>query len=162
MSTMTDQELVEAAQRCADAYAQLANQMFAGCHIEVPVNLNFTLHHIDPRSAGTACGLNTMNLNMPLYRENPDHILNKTIPHETGHLVVHQVFRHILASIKPHGPEWHEIMRRLGKVPAKYHELDCTNAVLEHKAYKKAQKAAKKADEDVSELTEAERLDPLA
>ncbi len=51
---------------------------------------------------------NLLRFNAQLYRENREHFLKQTVPHEVAHLVAHQLFG---PRIRPHGEEWQLIMR---------------------------------------------------
>lgn len=51
---------------------------------------------------------NLLRFNPQLYRENREHFLRQTVPHEVAHLVAHRLFG---GHIRPHGEEWQLIMR---------------------------------------------------
>ena len=142
--------LMEAAQRTADVYARLANKMM-GCKIPVPVQLYFDLCLHKPKSAGEASHEMAVGINMILFEDNVDHILNETIPHEIGHLVQFSVFDKNGAQTRGHGCEWQEIMRRLGKTPVQCHTLDVTRAVAWQK--KKKQEIKQEAKEQQKRLS---------
>lgn len=79
------------------------------------------------RTAGMAhYTQNLIRLNDVLLRENGDAFVARTVPHEVAHLLAHQIYGH---GIRPHGPEWKNVMRRLGLVPSRCHSYDTTNAV---------------------------------
>ena len=137
--------LMEAAQRTADVYARLANKLM-GSKIPVPVQLYYDLCLHKPKSAGEASPEMAIGINMILYEDNVDHILNETIPHEIGHLVQFDVFDTKGAPTRGHGCEWQEIMRRLGKTPIQCHTLDVTRAVEWQKKKKQEQKQAAKEE----------------
>src|SRR3546814_17001622 len=51
---------------------------------------------------------NKLRFNLQLYRENQDDFLKQTVAHEVAHLIAHHLFG---ARIRPHGEEWHLLMR---------------------------------------------------
>lgn len=135
----TTQQLQEAAQRTADAYASIANKLM-GSNLPIPVPLEFNLNNDAPKAAGRASATMLIELNMILFEDNVAHILNDTIPHEIGHLVQYDKFDLKGVSIQGHGAEWQEILRRLGKVPHKFHKLDVSRAVSAYKENRKQRK----------------------
>ena len=144
----TIEELKAAAQRCSDTYAKLANEMFVGCSIPIPVQLDFELAKIKPSAAGQAVGKINVQLNHILLEDNPIEMLNQVITHEIAHLVAAQVFEANGVAIAGHGPEWKEIMRRLGKPPDRYHKFDVTRAKAFFKEHKKKMKNPKVIKEE--------------
>jgi SprT protein len=86
-----------------------------------------------------------IELNMTLFRENPEYFLNHTIPHEIAHLVQFNKFDLKGVSTPGHGVHWKETMRIMGKVPHEKHTLDTTNAVVAYKRHKMQKAADKKA-----------------
>lgn len=142
----TDSELRAAAQRVANVYARIVNRKF-GCTIPVPVRLKFDLELQSAelaKASGRAHATMLMDINMTLFRENVQYILNETIPHEMGHLVQFNKFDLKGVSTPGHGVHWQEAMRIMGKVPKQHHKLDVKNAVAAYKNHKKAQKDALK------------------
>lgn len=137
----SDKHLREAGQRCADTYAKIANKKF-GIDIPVPVPMEWDLEDKSPKSAGRAHGTMLVEINMILYRDNVEEILNDTIPHEIGHLVQFKVFHQaeFAKRTQGHGAEWQEAMRQMGKDPHKYHNFDVTKAVAHYKSRKKTRK----------------------
>ena len=145
----TDEQLRAAAQRVANVYARIVNRKF-GCTIPVPVRMKFELEFESAdmaKAAGRAHSSMLMDINMTLFRENVQHILNDTIPHEIGHLVQFNKFDLKGVSTPGHGVHWMEAMRIMGKVPKKCHTLNVTNAVKAYKDNQKAKKAKAKAKE---------------
>ena len=136
------EQLQAVAQRTADAYAEVANKLM-GCKLPIPVDLTFTLQNTKPKAAGCAWHTMLVEINMILFEDNIDHILNNTIPHEIGHLAQYDRFNQRGADTSGHGVEWQEIMRRLGKKPTKFHTLDVTRAVEHYKGLKKPRKSKK-------------------
>ena len=143
----TDEQLQEAAQRVANVYARIVNRKF-GCTIPVPVRMKFDLELESAemaKAAGRAHSSMLMDINMTLFRENVQHILNDTIPHEIGHLVQFNKFDLKGVSTPGHGVHWMEAMRIMGKVPKRYHELNVTNSIKVYKDNQKAKKEKAKA-----------------
>jgi len=139
----TDNELQAAAQRVANVYARVVNRKF-GCTIPVPVRMKFNLEFESAelaKAAGQAHSSMLIDINMTLFRDNVQHILNETIPHEMGHLVQFNKFDLKGVSTPGHGVHWKEAMRIMGKVPHKHHTLDVKKAVAAYKAHIKAKKA---------------------
>lgn len=67
-----------------------------------------------------------IRFNRILMEENPDAFIGEVAPHETAHVVAHQLFGH---RIKPHGKEWQMIMRTvLNQKPTVTHRFDVTKA----------------------------------
>jgi SprT protein len=128
----SDESLIDAAQRVANVYARIANKKF-GCNLPIPVPLNFDLADRCPSAAGTANHKMMIEINMVLFRDNIDHILNETIPHEIAHLIHYDKFDREGALAHGHGAEWREVMRLLGKVPNKFHNLDVSKAIKHFK-----------------------------
>jgi SprT protein len=76
-------------------------------------------------TAGTAnITYQTIKLNADLFKRNPDAIM-QTFAHELAHLLTYK--KHKRPGIKPHGPEWIQIMRDLGYKPTRTHSLDVTH-----------------------------------
>lgn len=143
----TTEELQAAAQRVANVYAEIANATM-GSKIPIPVPMTYDLCKINPAWSGAAHSSMLIDLNMILFEDDVNDMLNDTIPHEIAHLVQYNKFDHRGADTQGHGAEWQEIMKRLGKAkPAKRGTLDLTRAKAWHKAYKKAQRQNKRAEE---------------
>lgn len=58
---------------------------------------------------------NLLRFNAQLYRENHDHFLTQTVPHEVAHLLAHALHGE---RIRPHGREWQALMTGLFRLPA--------------------------------------------
>jgi predicted SprT family Zn-dependent metalloprotease len=143
----SDAALHAAAQRVANVYARIVNRKI-GCTIPIPLKMQFELEFVSmemAKAAGRAHSTMMIDINMTLFRENIEHILNHTIPHEMGHLVQYNKFDHKGLSTPGHGVHWQESMRIMGKTPHKYHALDVKNAIKAYKDHQKAKKAKAKA-----------------
>src|SRR5574343_423393 len=139
MSKHSHQTLIEAAQKTANAYARVANKVM-GASIPIPVPIEFNLQDVKPRAAGLAYYTMKINLNMILFEDNVEYMLNETIPHEIGHLVQFNKFDHSGVKTQGHGAEWQEVMRRLGKSPHKFHSLNTSRAISHYKDLQKAKR----------------------
>lgn len=65
---------------------------------------------------------NLLRFNGKLYQENQQHFLQQTVAHEVAHLIAHQMFG---PRIRPHGPEWQDIMRGVyGLVAERCHQYN--------------------------------------
>ena len=148
----SDTALQAAAQRVANVYARIVNEKI-GCTIPIPVPMKFDLEFHSKelaRAAGIAHPKMEVGINMTLFRENVQHILNDTIPHEIGHLVQFNKFDNKGLSTPGHGVHWMECMRLMGKKPIQCHTLDTTNAVaafVQHNKEKKAKAKAKQKEQ---------------
>jgi len=134
------EDLQDAAQKVANVYSRLANKHFS-CNLPVPARIEFDLCDRSPKSAGQASPLMVIAINMILFRDNVKHILNDTIPHEIGHLVQFDRFDNRGSHVQGHGAEWQAIMKKFGKDPHKYHNMDTTEAVAHYKGRKKRKKS---------------------
>ncbi len=65
---------------------------------------------------------NRIQINWPLYRENKLEF-DELVGHEVCHLVNYQLNGFKILS-RDHGPEWKDIMRRMGLPPDRHHHLD--------------------------------------
>ena len=94
--------------------------------------LNHVLDRRDPlprlrfdlrgRCAGQAFAQQWMiRLNGELLRRYREDFVRDTVPHELAHLVAYA--RHG-AAIRPHGPQWRELMRLLGRPPEVCHQYE--------------------------------------
>jgi len=77
------------------------------------------------RSAGQmridAAGRATIRYNPALLLRHGDDFLARTIPHEVAHYLA---FVHHGRGIRPHGPEWQQMVRALGGEPERCHSYD--------------------------------------
>lgn len=67
-----------------------------------------------------------IRLNPVLLAENGEEFLTHTIPHEVAHLAVFYHYRR--RRVRPHGPEWQQLMRRFGAEPRATHTFDVSNS----------------------------------
>jgi SprT protein len=68
---------------------------------------------------------NRIRLNPVLLCENANDFIRETVPHEIAHLLNRAINGR---GVKPHGPEWKNIMRALGREPRRCYNYDVTNA----------------------------------
>lgn len=61
----------------------------------------------------------TLRLNRALLLAHEGHFLAVTVPHEVAHLVAYALHG---PRIRPHGPEWRELMQQLGLPPKVCHD----------------------------------------
>lgn len=147
MSDYSDQELQAAAQRVANVYARVVNRKL-GCRIPLPVPMTFNLELESmemARAAGRASSSMRMDINMTIFRDNVQEVLNEVIPHEMGHLVQFDKFDLKGSHTPGHGVHWQEAMRVMGKEPKKTHSMDVSKAIAAYKAHQKQKKANDKA-----------------
>lgn len=85
------------------------------------------------KTAGTAhYGLIIkLNFNMVLLRENTEHFIDNTVPHECAHLIARTIFG---IKITPHGKEWKRVMVKLGVNPKRCHSYSVSNSTVYEKA----------------------------
>lgn len=97
-------------QRLEDCY-QLAEQHFGRTFERPRVTLE-----LRGQKAGIAyLHRNELRFNAQLYRENHDHFLLQTVPHEVAHLLAQALYGD---RIRPHGREWQGLMTGLFGRPA--------------------------------------------
>ncbi len=88
----------------------------------------FALPHIRYDLKGRAAGQYLshphpcIRYNLALAKQQFDAFLERTPGHEVAHYVIHQM--HPKGRVKPHGPEWRELMKKLGLDPSRCHEFD--------------------------------------
>lgn len=99
-----------------ETYITLQNlyrRSFVMCHIEYQLN--------SKRIAGQAfLSRNLIKINPTYLAENPDEMINITVPHEIAHLATHTMYPH---AKQAHGPEWKSVMRAIGLPPNPYHNM---------------------------------------
>jgi SprT protein len=67
--------------------------------------------------AGVAyLGRNLLRFNAQMYQDHAEDFLRQTVPHEVAHLLAHALYG---SRIRPHGPEWQNLMTGLFGLPAK-------------------------------------------
>ncbi|QUM77707.1 SprT family zinc-dependent metalloprotease [Moritella sp. 24] len=111
--------------------AQLVLAKIDTCYqqAEQRLNRNFPRPQINFNQRGKAAGsarlqTNELRFNPVLLRENQQHFIAHTVPHEVAHLLVYQIF----GRTKPHGKEWQQIMNKIFDLTAKTtHEYDVSS-----------------------------------
>ena len=83
------------------------------------------------KTAGIAnAGKNKIRYNLDIARENREHFLLSTVPHEVAHIIQ----RRLYPCSKPHGIEWRAVMRKLGiSNPSRCHSYAVTPAKIHKK-----------------------------
>jgi SprT protein len=64
-----------------------------------------------------------LRYNLALLQREGEGFIQRTVPHEVAHLIVHQRFG---ASARPHGAEWRAVMAALGADASRCHSYDVT------------------------------------
>lgn len=105
-----------------------------------------------------------IRLNLILCFENEAHFIATTVPHEVAHLIARRVYHAKIAAtgkkMRPHGPEWKEVMD-LFKVPAKVtHSYDCTSIAKKPRRKRGSKLRGAEADLLVHRLTIAAKRMP--
>lgn len=79
------------------------------------------------RTAGTAyLQRNEMRFNPFMLQQDPHKFIENVVPHETAHIVVHQIYGD---KVRPHGREWVAVMEHLFNVEAhRTHDFDVPKA----------------------------------
>lgn len=67
----------------------------------------------------------TIRLNAGLLQRYGEDFIEQTVPHELAHLVA---YAHFGEGIRPHGAEWRELMRLLGRRPDVCHQFEVSPA----------------------------------
>lgn len=119
--------VIEVTERETFRVLELAEKVF---------NRQFDFPDIDYSLRGSVAGYANywkwqMRINRPLMRDNVQDFINDTIPHELAHLIAFKIYG---PKIKPHGPEWKFVCRKLGYEPNRCHTLKTTPARI-HKKY---------------------------
>jgi SprT protein len=82
-------------------------------------------------TAGWAINGERIRLNYDLmHGDHYDDMINQIVPHETAHLIVHQIW----PTAKPHGMHWEHVMAILGVPATRCHNYDVTPA-KKHKKF---------------------------
>lgn len=68
-----------------------------------------------------ARGRGLIRYNAALLRRHGDDFLRRTVPHEVAHYVA---YLHHGRTIRPHGPEWRQMVAALGGQPVRCHDYD--------------------------------------
>ena len=126
---MNDTHLLETA-------TSVISQSFA--QAETYFASNFVLPSVSLNQRGKIAGSahlqkNVIKLNKHLFLQNFDDFKHQVIPHEVAHLVCYQKF----GKVKPHGPEWRSVMRRVFNLePAVTHKYDVSSIGMQEFAYR--------------------------
>jgi SprT protein len=128
MSQPTTQDidtLVQQARRQTQHFLRLGAE-----HFQIPTppaKIDFDLRG---QSAGQVrCplqGLPRVRYNLQLLVENGEKFLQRTVPHESAHIIAYQVFG---TRIRPHGEQWQRIMALFGADPSRCHDFDTRRAL---------------------------------
>jgi SprT protein len=91
-------------------------------------------------------GKSWIDINPILLNENPERVVNVTVPHEIAHIVVGDVYKDDEMSnfickngrryrkVKPHGIEWQRVMRLFGLEPERCHDMNVSTIhAMRHK-----------------------------
>lgn len=87
------------------------------CHYQINTRTQETLNRFE------------IKLHPTLAKKYESDYINRTVTHEYAHAVV--AINHSRASIKPHGPEWQHVMRKLGGDPSRCHNYDISSVPTE-------------------------------
>ncbi|MDF1528408.1 MAG: SprT-like domain-containing protein [Sedimenticola sp.] len=66
-----------------------------------------------------------IRFNALLLTENQEDFLKRTVPHEVAHVIARNFFG---KRIKPHGPEWREVMHLFGAEASRCHNYDVSRS----------------------------------
>ncbi|WP_457676094.1 SprT family zinc-dependent metalloprotease [Thiolapillus sp.] len=115
-----NRQALEQALRDATAYWLAAAEKQLGRHFPLP-EIRFDLRG---QAAGQYRGhpLPCIRYNLELAGRQPEAFLRRTPGHEVAHYVIHQM--HPRQRLRPHGPEWRQLMESLGLEPSRCHEFD--------------------------------------
>lgn len=103
--------LAEQLQQQVEALYQLAEQRFGRTFVRPRVRLD-----LSGRSAGQAwLEKKELRFNRALLERYPEDFIQQTVPHEVAHLLARELCG---PRIRPHGPEWQQLMTGLFKRPA--------------------------------------------
>jgi len=117
---MTKTPLFDAAERETERLISRSEQLFRQKIVRPKIRFD-----IRGRTAGMVRFAPT---SIPMIRYNPGLLekegkafLDRVVPHEVAHLVARTLHGD---SIKPHGPEWRQVMATLGADPSRCHNFD--------------------------------------
>ncbi len=102
-------------------FIRLAGPIYAEKFDPIPIRFNLT---------GTAAGMFRVKNHQPEVRYNPylfakyfDENVSQTVPHEVAHYIVHTMYGR---TVRPHGPEWQDVMWQFGVEPVRTCNFDMT------------------------------------
>lgn len=100
-------------------FIRRAEKMYCKRFDLIPVRFNLT---------GTVAGMYRLQNDRPEIRYNPylfskyfSENLSETVPHEVAHYIVHKIHDR---KVRPHGPEWKQVMREFGAEPVRTCNFD--------------------------------------
>ena len=120
-------------------YFDLANELYKPAKPFIVPPVHFTLRG---KVAGRACYKpRKIKINSILLTENYQEMMDRTVPHEVAHIIVHNLYNMLLRRrsrsgrsirvTKPHGEEWKKIMKDLGvKDMKRCHSYDVTRSIV--------------------------------
>ena len=93
-----------------------------------PVQIGFDLKGRNAGIFELRNSLCRIRFNKIILINNFEQSLEQTVPHETAHYLTYKIFGR--RNIKPHGPQWREIMKILGATADIYHNFDLKNVPI--------------------------------
>ena len=115
---MTTHPLAPRVNKIVESVLARASNLY-GQHFPMPV-INYDVRG---RLGGLAYyRSNLIRINPYVLERNTEEFLAQIVPHEVCHLLAHQIYPY--KQIKPHGPEWKSVMRRLGYPPTRCHSFE--------------------------------------
>lgn len=101
-------ELMASVEQCYQLAEQRLGRSFARPRV--------TLDLRGQRAGVAYLNRNLLRFNAQMYQDHADDFLRQTVPHEVAHLIAHALHG---GHIRPHGPEWKQLMTGLFGLPAK-------------------------------------------
>lgn len=87
-----------------------------------PIEIHFNLRGSSAGQARLSQNDNPIiRFNNALLEQYAGDFIKRTVPHEVAHVIAHQLHKR---KIKPHGPEWAEVMSLFGAEPRRCHNYD--------------------------------------
>lgn len=119
----TPAEMAELMKECVSSVRFYIDKAKNKCNVYLPYPR--VIFSLQGATAGKAhCGKGLIEFSPTLLRENPDLFLIDTAGHEVAHLVAWQKFQN---RIRPHGPEWEQVMWTLGLQANRCHNYNTSN-----------------------------------
>lgn len=127
-------DLVREAKSLTYSYLRTAELHFGRRFILTAISFDLTGSSAGRLIAHIKPGTYHIKYNRLMLEEHPEHVLQKTVPHEVAHLVAYQVHG---PKIAPHGKEWKAIMSEVFcVVPQAKHRLDISRVTNNCFVYK--------------------------